>query len=81
MLQNTFVKILIALIFITSVFILWQLFTDPFEGSEDVVRERSVPYENYEFLTTPLFDNLNSFHGITPVEGDSLGRENPFNVY
>lgn len=81
MIQNTFVKILIILVVVTTIFMLWQLFTDPFDAPEKAIRERAIPKENYYFLDNPLFENLKSFDAINPIEINKTGRENPFNVY
>ncbi|GEM_PF-4883223 len=79
MLQSKLIKILIVLVIITAAFSLWQIYSAP--QDETMVRERHIPEENYKFLDSPLFEKLESFNRIGPIELDRSGRENPFNIY
>ncbi len=73
------IKIILLFFFIVMFFLSWWFFEEHSASIEQ--NERIVTRQDYEFLKSPAFTEINLFNVIRSVDNKELGRENPFSIY
>jgi Na+/melibiose symporter-like transporter len=81
--QKYLIYLLMMLVLFTGLFYLRNFFIKEEVSVEEPVSTTKKIKIDFEFLETKkeLFDDLQTFEEIKPVEGIEIGRENPFISY